>query len=185
MVFLLKLYGFPQTLFVTIEDYIIIEKLVEPKNTEAQKVEVQPRRKYKEAIRALPVFNINKADTSILKTIPGVGSKLSARIIAYRISLGGFVEKNQLYQVYGLDSAIIKKINNVAVITPDFEPQKININTATKSQLASHPYITWTEAKLIIAYRNQHGKYTGLPDVLKVYSINKDWVKNAAPYLSF
>ncbi len=182
---LLKLYGFPEPLFATIKDYIEIKPIAKPKRTEKVYVVVQPRKKYKKAIKVLPVFDINEADTSMLKTISGIGSKLSVRIIEYRTSLGGFIHNNQLYQVYGLDSLVIKKINNVTVISPNYEPQKIDINMATKSQLAGHPYINWTEAKLIIAYRNQHGSYMDTEDLLKVYSIDKDWVKNAAPYLSF
>ncbi len=181
---LLKLYGFPDSLYSQVEDYIVIAPFPISKKTivQAEKVWVEPKPKVKEK---LPIFDLNLADTAVFQTIKGVGSKLSNRIVEYRTSLGGFVSNNQLYQIYRLDSTVVQKIISTSIITTDFEPTKININQATKEQLAAHPYINWTQAKLIIAYRNQHGAFITTNDILKVYSIDENWIKNNAPYLSF
>lgn len=181
---LLKLYGFPNSLFAQVVDYIVITPLpiLEQTIVQAKKSFIKPKIK---AEKKLPIFDLNLADTAIFQTIKGVGSKLSNRIVEYRTSLGGFVSKNQLYQIYRLDSSVVQKIIKSSIITTDFEPIKININQANKEQLAAHPYISWTEAKLIIAYRNQHGSFASIADLLKVYSINEDWVKINELYLSF
>lgn len=182
---LLKLYGFPEALFITIKDSVVIKKVRKRKVDNALVEKRKVQKQYKKTMKSMPLFDINLADTSVLKTIKGVGSKLSERIIKYRASLGGFISTSQLYQVYGLDSVVIKAINKNSVVAPDFMPTQININTATKEQLAAHPYITWTEAKLIVAYRNQHGSFKDTNDVTNVYSIDISWAKKNAPYLSF
>ncbi len=182
---LLKLYGFPESLYMQLADYIIIKPLAKPKNKIVKATKKYQPKAISKAEEKLPLFDLNMADTSIFQTIYGVGSKLSNRIVTYRNALGGFVSKNQLYQVYGLDSAVINKIADMSEINFDFNPVKIEINKAKKEQLAAHPYINWKQAKLIIAYRNQHGSYTNAQELLKVYSINENWVKKVAPYLTF
>jgi len=182
---LLKLYGFPDPLYARVEPYIVIKPIVKSKNPVKKVAKGHQEEKPKKRKKPLPIFNLNTADTSIFQTINGVGSKLSNRIVEYRISLGGFVAKNQLYQIYKLDSAVVEKISSNSIITNDFEPVNVNINKATKEQLAAHPYINWTQAKLIIAYRNQHGAFKHFNDLQKVYSIDEYWTKKIASYLSF
>ncbi len=181
---LLKLYDFPDSLFLKVADYVVIAPLPvsNPVRVETEDTLVKVKPKVEEK---LPIFNLNLADTAIFQTIKGIGSKLSNRIVEYRASLGGFISTNQLYQIYRLDSSVVQKIIKASIIKTDFEPVKININKATKEQLAAHPYINWTQAKLIIAYRNQHGAFKKLNDIQKVYSIDEDWTKKNAPYLSF
>ncbi len=182
---LLKLYGFPEALYASIKPFVVIKPIPEFKKNKKPKNKAKLPKILVEKPKVLPVFDLNKADTAILQTIKGIGSKLSNRIVAYRSSLGGFVATNQLYQIYRLDSSVIAKIIKTSVILPDFIPKQIKINKATKEQLAAHPYINWSQAKLIIAYRNQHGGFINLNDLQKVYSIDGSWIKNNAPYLSF
>ena len=49
------------------------------------------------------VVELNTADTTILKKVPGIGSTFARRIIKYRELLGGFFTVEQLREVYGLD----------------------------------------------------------------------------------
>jgi DNA uptake protein ComE-like DNA-binding protein len=37
--------------------------------------------------------------------------------------------------------------------------------------------------KIIVAYRNQHGAYKSVDDLLKIYVIKKDWLEKTKPYL--
>lgn len=181
----LKLYDFPDSLYAQIEDYIKITPRYVPK---VAKENPQKTPQFKEFVKVeekLPVFDLNEADTSVFQTIRGIGSKLSNRIVEYRNSLGGFISYDQLYQVYRLDSSVIDKIINTSLIVSDFNPLKINVNICEKEQLASHPYISWNQAKLIIAYRNQHGAFNSDQELLRVYSMNEEWIKKIAPYLTF
>ena len=45
------------------------------------------------------IVDLNKADTSILKRIPGIGSTLARMIVVYRQRLGGFYDVSQLQEV--------------------------------------------------------------------------------------
>ncbi len=191
---LLKIYDFPDSLYFQIESYIRIKatykspyKPYKPNSNQlakpGDKLKRIPSPKYNSVV--LQSFDLNKADTSVLQTVKGIGSKLSNRIVNYRASLGGFISPNQLYQIYKLDSAAIENLLKVGVIEMDFKPQKIHINEASKEELAAHPYINWAQAKLLIAYRNQHGKYQSLQDLTKVYSIDEGWTKKIGSYLTF
>jgi DNA uptake protein ComE-like DNA-binding protein len=133
--------------------------------------------------------NLNKiamseADSILLQIVPGIGPALSGRIIKYRENLGGFHSKEQLSDIFGLKPEVSTEIWNYF----DFIPlitKKIPINTADINQLSVHPYISYGEAKVVIAYRNQHGKFSSTDDLLKIRIFKKEWINQIAPYLSF
>lgn len=181
-----RIYGFSDSLYQRLDPFIripAVDKRSKPNNTQYRATnETIPN--YKKVI-ALAPFDINKADTTTLKQIKGIGSTLSKRIIAYRNKLGGFVNLNQLYEVYYLDSMVVQKLLNNSFISHEFTPSTLKINEATQQQLASHPYISYQQAKLIVAYRKQHGSFKYTDDLMDVYSIAPQWVKKIAPYLSF
>ena len=64
-------------------------------------------------------------------------------------------------------------------------PRRIEINTVPVEELAKHPYISYQEAKVLVAYRLQHGSYLQLDDLLKVKIFKADWVNKIGPYLDF
>lgn len=55
-------------------------------------------------------IELNSADTTELKKLRGIGSKLSQRIVKYRTKLGGFSSKEQLRSVYGLSEETYQQI---------------------------------------------------------------------------
>lgn len=182
---LLKLYDFPESLYLQVVDYVVIEPEDKPKVLHGKRIKSSNLKFARNPESTPPTFDLNTADTAVFQTIKGIGSKLSNRIVNYRNLLGGFVAKSQLYQVYRLDSGVVEKLLSTSVIASDFIPLKIGINNFNKEQLANHPYINWNKAKLIVAYRNQHGSFSARQELLKVYSINEDWLKKIAPYLTF
>lgn len=183
---LLKLYDFPDTLYAKLEPYVHINRTTDKSDVlQSEQVWAKPTGKKEKKLEPLPHFNLNDADTSMLQTIKGIGSVLSNRIVTYRNKLGGFVNSQQLNEVYNLDSATINTLLQTAYISPDFRPQQIAINSVNEKQLAAHPYITWKQAKLIVAYRNQHGNFNNKEALLNVYLINSEWLEKIEPYLSF
>lgn len=59
-------------------------------------------------------------------------------------------------------------------VTPKGEqPGLINVNTASASQLESLPYIGPSKAAAIVAYRQQHGAFASVEDLLKVPGIGQ------------
>ncbi|MDR4987399.1 MAG: helix-hairpin-helix domain-containing protein, partial [Bacteroidales bacterium] len=134
-----------------------------------------------EIARNAPV-DINKADTSDLQTIRGIGPAFSRRIVGYRELLGGFLFKEQLKEVYGLDSLRYEEIKDF-VVAGETEIRKININTADFSDLVRHPYIDRNIANAILNLRRQHGDFASANDLSMSYVINEEQLARMLPYI--
>jgi len=129
--------------------------------------------------------DINLADTTQLKSLKGIGTVLSNRIIKFREKLGGFYTMEQLKDVYGLPTELIDNLYQSFFVANDFKPVQIKINTCLKEELASHPYFDWKSADLIINYRKQHFPLKSAEDLLEIPVISPELVKKVTPYLSF
>src|SRR3569833_498755 len=57
---------------------------------------------YKKAANGV-VIELNSADSAKLTELKGIGSSFARRIVNYRNRLGGFISKEQLKEVYGMD----------------------------------------------------------------------------------
>ncbi len=132
----------------------------------------------------LAPFNINTADTTQLKQIRGIGSKLSARIVKYRDGLGGFRDMEQLKEVFGLSPEVVDSLQKYSYVQKGYAPQKLNINTATADELRAHAYISPNVARAVVAYREQHGPYRQLEDIQKIKIISPELYEKLQPYLS-
>jgi competence protein ComEA len=130
------------------------------------------------------IVDINVADTSALIRLKGIGAKLALRIVKYRDRLGGFVSSNQFHEIYGLDSLAISELKTKTIIINDFIPRQININTATEKQLTSLPYITFTLAKAIVAYRFQHKNFNAIDDLKNIAILDEARFQKIKPYLT-
>ncbi|GAB3827871.1 hypothetical protein GCM10028895_40650 [Pontibacter rugosus] len=138
-----------------------------------------PREKF-----ILAPFNINTTDTTQLKQIRGIGSKLSARIIKYRNGLGGFYSMAQLQEVYGLPPEIVDSLQKYTFVPKSYTPAPLNINTATADELKAHPYISSNVARAIVAYREQHGRYSQVEEVRQVKLVTAELFEKLRPYLT-
>lgn len=129
------------------------------------------------------IIDINTTDTSALIALPGIGSKLANRIIAFRDKLGGFYKIEQVAETYALPDSTFQKIRDKLMIgNPSVK--KININTATIDELKAHPYIRYNMANAIVQYRSQHGDFTAVSDLKKIMMVTDEIYNKAEPYLS-
>ena len=128
--------------------------------------------------------NLNAADSMALEMLPGIGPILSARIIKYRNKLGGFYAVAQLKEVYGISDSTFEKISPKIEIVKD-SLKKIAVNLADQKTLAMHPYIGWSNAKLIIRYRQAHGTYKNIEQLESIWAIERNKLERLLPYLSF
>ncbi|MBL7702437.1 MAG: helix-hairpin-helix domain-containing protein [Ferruginibacter sp.] len=126
---------------------------------------------------------INNADTSVFIALPGIGSKLAARIIAFRDKLGGFYKVEQVAETYGLPDSVFQKIKSKLVISGS-HVKKLNINTASLDELKTHPYLRYNIANAIVQYRAQHGIFLSVTDIKKIMMITDDIYNKAVPYLT-
>jgi competence ComEA-like helix-hairpin-helix protein len=126
---------------------------------------------------------VNTADTTTLISLPGIGSKLATRIITFREKLGGFYSVEQIGETYGLPDSTFQKIKQYLKLD-NVSVKKININTATVDEMKAHPYIKYSLANPIVAYRNEHGMFSTIEDIKKVMAVTDEVYKKIAPYLS-
>ena len=179
---LLRIYGLDSTLYNQLYSYIRLPTRRLPVRREETTFNA-PKSGFRDKKEVEQKFDINTADTLLLKSVYGIGSRLSARIIKFRESLGGFVKTDQLFEVYGLDSIAVRRLSEVSFIEPDFAPEKLNINTADERQLAAHPYIRFKLAGLLVNYRFQHGDFMEVSDIKKLSAIEPHEVERILPYL--
>ncbi len=155
-----------------------------------QIISQQESKKNVKALGALPekrplvIVELNGADTLQLDEISGVGPAFARRIVKYRERLGGFYQKEQLMEVYGLDSAKFKEIKDQVKIDQR-QIRKLNINTVGFEELKNHPYLKFKQINALIQYRKQHGKYNSVEDLKKVIILDPQTIERLAPYLQF
>ncbi len=131
--------------------------------------------------KKINAVDINFSDTSAWIDLPGIGSKLSQRIINFREKLGGFHSVNQVAETFGLPDSTFQKIKPYLQVSG--EVKKININAATVEELKSHPYIRYQLGNAIFQYRVQHGNYNSVADIKKIMIIKEDIYMKIFPYL--
>ena len=127
-------------------------------------------------------IGINSADTTELKSLPGIGSFFARNIVEYREKLGGYVESLQLLEVYGFDSVrfagIFSHIKLDSVAT-----RKVRVNHDDFKTILRHPYIEYEDVKKIIKYRESKGMIKDWESYKKI--INRDHDDRLEMYLAF
>ena len=123
---------------------------------------------------------INSADTTLFKTIKGIGSYYAKKIVNFRKGLHGFHSKTQLNEVFGLEEFDFA----TSEITLDTVNTKwINPNTHNIDELKSHPYISINLAKQIINFREKVHPFKKEDDLLQLYFIDSLKLEQLRPYL--
>jgi DNA uptake protein ComE-like DNA-binding protein len=174
-----KIYGMDSLLFNSLKNYVLI-----PKHRTGQSAK-QPEKPTVQSFKPLlGPFDINEADTSTLKSVYGIGTKLAERIAKFRSGLGGFVSLNQLSEIYGLDSVVINRLKKRAFIQGDFKPKRINLNTTTEFEMSAHPYISKSIAKAIVAWRFQHGAFKAVDEIKNLNMLKSEDIVKIIPYLN-
>ena len=127
--------------------------------------------------------SLNFADTTELKSLPGIGSFFARNIVEYRGKLGGFIEKEQLLEIYAFDTIRMSNIENLIVID-SIELRKVNINNDDFKTILRHPYIKYEDVKKIVNHRDSKGMIKNWEQYLKVVG-RKDIDERLENYLSF
>lgn len=130
-------------------------------------------------------IDLNIATAEELQKTRGIGEVLSKRVISYRERIDGFTTDQQLYQVYGLDSTVVEQIlKEFTVKTPKFI-EKININTASASDIATIPGISFDLAKKIWEHRKLREQLNSINDLVKIEGMTSTKIELIQLYLSF
>lgn len=176
-----KIYGLSERDAQRLIPYVSIQSL--PKdfrkesNTVYQKEAVFPKKTYEYPL------DINRADTTAFISLPGIGSGLSRRIIAFREKLGGFYSIDQVGETYFLPDSTFQKIKPLLKVNSN-DIKKINLNACTVEELKAHPYINYPYAKAIIAFRTQHGNFSSIDEIKKIMIVDDVFYKKVSEYFT-
>jgi competence protein ComEA len=179
---ILKIWGMPPAFYERVKDYISLPAPPAPQETKYQS-SYASEVKYEKAEKKIAIVNINDADTNAFIALPGIGNRLSNRIINFRDKLGGFYSVDQVSETYGLSDSTFQLVKKYLVLGSG-EVRKISINKATKEEMKQHPYIRWKIANAIEQYRTQHGPFNSLDDLKKINIIDDAVFDKIVHYLT-
>ena len=137
--------------------------------------------------RNLQPFDLNLADTTQLMQIRGIGAGRAKWVVKYRNQLGGYLREDQLDEVFVLRDApdLRDSLKKYTFIAPGFAPKTVSVNTAGFDEMYLQPYMGKPRARLIAAYRQQHGPFRSIEDLKKVPVLKPEDVEKLRPYLRF
>lgn len=170
-----KMYAISPQMFERLQPYVEI-------GANEQREEKFEIKKYPK--KELAIIEINGADTIKLDEIKGIGAAFARRIANYRDRLGGFYKKEQLMEVFGLDSIKFEEIKAQVQVDASVI-KKIDINLADFEALKKHPYLKYKQINAIIQYRKQHGNYTSIADLKKLLILSPQTIEQLTPYIQF
>lgn len=183
-----KIYGLKEQVYQRLEAYIRLplgeegQKNVTPDSqASADSAQMTIPASYS-AITSV-IVDINQATATDWQGLYGIGPTLSGRIVKFRDKLGGFTHIDQVAETYGLPDSTFQAIRTQLKISP--VTKMIPINSVTAQDLQAHPYIKWQQAKVIIAYRQQHGPFRNLTDLDKIMALKKEFIQQIEPYIKF
>lgn len=175
-----KIYGMTDELFSELRPYMAVtSKELQVESTDSfikQPKSIKTFYKYPEGT----IVELNRADTTELKKIPGIGQVTARRIIAYRKRLGGFYSPQQLIEI---DETYARFTGWFRTDTSAL--RKINLNKLSVSQLMKHPYLNFYQAKVIDQYRKKRGPIQSLRDLSLYEEFSEQDLNRLRPYTTF
>lgn len=175
-----KIYGLTEEQFQTLRPFIHITEEPSPKDTIRLLAEQTMRRDTLIKYPPGTVINLNQADTTELKKIPGIGSGIARMIVNYRKRLGGFYRIEQLQEIHLKVERLRSWFSiDVHLIT------RINLNKASPERMMRHPYINFYQAKVITEYRKKKGKLKSLKLLALYDEFTTADFERISPYVIF
>ena len=123
--------------------------------------------------------DINTADTTELKRIPGIGSYFARRIVELRQRRQAFVSPDELLSIRNFPETAL------TYMTASQNFAKIHINQSSLQQLKAHPLINYTQATDILRYRRLNGNIRSVNDISNLPSFTPEQLARLKPFLLF
>ncbi|MBO7602485.1 MAG: helix-hairpin-helix domain-containing protein [Bacteroidaceae bacterium] len=187
-----KIYGLRDEEYDVLLPYIMIQKFDTQSPSNDLPIQKDSVRSTKESLLKESIYekvekyeigtvvDLNKADTTELKKIPGIGSAIARMIVTYRSQLGGFYEVRQLRDI-NLDASQLQSWFSI----DESDIRKMSINKSSADLLRRHPYINFYQAKAIVEHRRKHGTLTSLQPFVLYEEFTASDLERIGHYLSF
>jgi len=177
-----RLYGLTVKQYRELEPYIVISPEYLPAATlvgERAAFEGDTLR-FPRKISEGETIELSGADTTMLKTVPGIGSYYARKVVNYGSALGGYVSLDQLDEIEGFpaDAKQYLTISSVNVRT-------LAINRLSLNELKRHPYINYYQAKAIVDHRRLYGPISDLSELSLLPDFNNADIARLRPYVNY
>ena len=176
-----RIYGLEQDLFEQLKPYI---RIVKPKVAESKKVDTVVLVK-ESKVKAFKypegtLVDVNVADTTELKKIPGIGSGIAKAIVVYRNRLGGFYSLEQLAEIEYITPSLMKwfKLGEPLV-------RPLKINEVGLETLRAHPYLNFYQARIIVEHRRKKGSIKSLSQLSLYEEFTEKDLERLSAYFKF
>jgi len=169
-----RIFVIPDVLFELIRDSVIYPERIQ--NTPNQE-------SFKKQAKQITLINLNTADTTEFMKIYGIGAFYAKQIIRYREKLGGYITKEQLFEVWKMTPEAYDKIKDHVFIS-EKDVKRININSVTIEVLNAHPYLKWNQANSIVKMRIQRNGFKNIEEIKESVLIDSETYEKLFPYLS-
>jgi competence protein ComEA len=171
-----KIYGLTVSQYTTLEPFIAIP----PKPKSFFGLTAFKNMKYERP--TVQSVELNTVDSAGLDALRGIGPVFAMRIIRFRDLLGGYATREQLLEVYGLDTTLYQMLLPFVKVDPG-QIKRIDINQCPLPALRRHPYIGYYIAKAIADYRVRHLKFRSVDEVSLLPGMTPEKFKQLSPYL--
>lgn len=186
-----RIWGLPPDQFSRLRPYVRIagtattERIMHAGDMAAQATQIvdtaSPRVYTPSFKKRILTLDVNQADSLQWLALPGIGEKLTSRILRFRERLGGFCTVDQVGETWGLPDSTFQKLRPMLTLSAT-STRKIPLNTAPEDLLQQHPYIRYKLAKVIIRYREEHGPFAAVSDLRRIALVTDDVYARLEPY---
>ena len=136
-----------------------------------------------EYVKEKVLIEINSADSAELVKLKGIGPSYAKRIMKYRSLLGGYYQKEQLLEVFGMDSTRYNGFIENVELNPGLI-QKLDLNEVEFKVLLKHPYVEYYIVKSIFNFKDEHGQYKSVDELKNVPLIYEELFEKLKHYLA-
>jgi competence protein ComEA len=171
-----KIYSLKEEDYRRIETFIAIKEV----DNQAKKRDTVYPARYKKP--ADLILEINGADSSALTLLSGIGPSFASRIVKYRKRLGGFTNKTQLLEVFGMDSEKYRVFEK-QIIVDSTKVERVDVNNVTFKNLMKHPYFEYHIVKSIVEYRQKNGGFSSVAELKAVNLMYDELYLKIRPYI--
>ncbi len=178
-----KIYGIDSARFSLLSPYINIDTAAWAQLPSSFKADTLAER-FPRKFDTLRMVELNRADTALLRRIPGIGTGYAARIVNYRRQLGGYVNVAQLREVEGITDSLYTMFEPWFSVMAD-SLERIPVNKAGVTRLRKHPYLDFYQAKAIYELRRERKKLKNISELEFFEEFTTADLERLTPYLDF
>ena len=138
--------------------------------------------KVKGIIKHDPI-ELNACNAKDLEALKGIGPVLGKRIIAYRHALGGYYQKQQIAEVYGIDEQLYAQLQDEVYVGDSTKLRMLKLKDASFKELLRHPYLNYEQVKAWFSIKSDVEELDELNELVKMEIMSKNELERLLPYI--